>query len=148
MQKLIYPSAEFRIQRRAGKLVIFDPVRRKFVHLTPEEWIRQHLLYYFINTLKYPRSLIRSESGLTYNKLAKRSDVVVYDNSGHPFLLVECKASHVKLNQKSLDQLSVYNQVLKSPYLAVTNGVEQYIAQVDYHEKSYDWLKKFPPYPL
>ena len=147
MQKLLYPSAEFRIQRRSGKLQIFDPVRRKFVQLTPEEWIRQHILYFLIETLGYPRALIASESGLKYNKMSKRSDVVVYTNEGDAFLLVECKASHINISQNTMDQLSVYNQVLNARYLAVTNGLQHFIACVDYESRTYQWLEKFPEYP-
>jgi len=146
MQQLIYPSRDFRVRRKDDKLQIFDVVRKKFVHLTPEEWVRQHVLHYLIEELHYPGGLIRSESGLKYNRLSKRSDIVVYRNDATAFLLVECKASHVEITQKSVDQLSVYNQVLKSQYLAVTNGLLQYIAEVDYGAKSYRWLPEFPAY--
>ncbi len=144
MSDWIYPAGDFRIKKEGNRTLIFDVVRRKFVALTPEEWVRQHVIHYLIRYLRYPKALVRCESGLKFNKMNRRSDVVVYDRSGQVFLVVECKAATVKINQKTFDQLSVYNQYYHARYLMITNGLRQYIAEVDYPDKSYHFLEQIP----
>ena len=146
MYPLNFPSYDFKIDRISGTLKIFDIVRKKYVYLSPEEWVRQHALHYMIHDLDYPRSLIKIEAGLRYNKMLKRSDIVVYRTTGEVFLLMECKAPTVKINQKTLDQLSIYNEYYKATYLALTNGLNHILAIVDYDSKSYEMLDGFPPY--
>jgi hypothetical protein len=146
MYPLNFPSYEFKIDRIDDTLKIFDIVRKKYVYLSPEEWVRQHALHYMVRDLGYPRSLIRTEAGLKYNRMSKRSDIVVYKNTGEVFLLMECKAPTVVIDQKTFDQLSIYNQHYKAQYLAMTNGLEHMLAIVDYDSKTYEVLRSFPPY--
>ncbi|SNR97186.1 Type I restriction enzyme R protein N terminus (HSDR_N) [Belliella buryatensis] len=122
-EPLNFPKFEFKFQdEQDGKLSIFDPLRKKYLILTPEEWIRQHIIQVLIQKYDYPRSLFALERGLKYNRLQKRFDVLVYDRNGAPFLLVECKASDVKLTQKTVEQVCVYNKTIQAPYLGISNG--------------------------
>jgi len=146
MYPLNFPSYEFKIARIDEMLKIFDVVRKKYVHLSPEEWVRQHAVHYIIHDLGYPRSMIRTEAGLKFNRMTKRSDIVVYANTGDVFMLIECKAPTVKINQKVFDQLSTYNQFYHSKYLALTNGLEHKLAVINYELKSYEFLDGFPAY--
>ena len=114
MDNFIFPTFDYKTKRIHGKTSIFDLVRKKYIQLTPEEWVRQHLIQFLINQLNYPKSLIAVEDGHKVNKMAKRSDVVVYDRNGKIFMLIECKSAKVKLTQKSMDQASLYNQKYKA----------------------------------
>lgn len=147
MSEWIYPGIEPRIRRDGDKTFIFDIIRKKFVVLTPEEWVRQHIVHYLTRYLHYPRSLIRCETGLKYNQMSRRSDVVVYDRNGNVFLAVECKAATVKINQKTFDQLSVYNQHYHARYLVLTNGLHEFIAEVNYVKKTFLFLNHIPLFP-
>jgi hypothetical protein len=146
MNDLIFPSFEYQIATEVGKATIFDVIRKKKVALTPEEWVRQHLIHYMIEQLKYPKSLISVEDGLKFNKMQKRSDIVVYDRYGTVFMVAECKSFKVKLNQNSMDQLSAYNQRYKSKYLALTNGLKIFICHMDYQQKQSVFIRDFPAY--
>lgn len=146
MTELNLPSFEYQLQQHAGKSVIFDPIRKKYVVLTPEEWVRQHFVNYLIHHLRYPRSLIRIEGGLRYNQTARRTDVVVYQRSGTPFMVVECKAPSVPLAPNVFEQAAVYNQSLRATYLTVTNGREHYCCRMDYRAGTYTFLDGLPEY--
>jgi hypothetical protein len=146
MNELIFPPFEYRIKHINGKKSIFDIIRKKYIVLTPEEIVRQHLVHYLINIKKYPRSLISVEDGMKVNRMMKRSDVVVYDQSGAVFLAAECKSTRIKLNQKSMDQLSIYNQHYKASYLALTNGLDIYICKIDYATKKATFIDNFPDF--
>jgi len=146
IDKLIFPPFETRIKKIDGKTAIFDRIRKKYIVLTPEEWIRQHLIHFLINELKYPKSLISVEDGMNINKMQKRSDVVVYDRNGALFLVVECKSAKIKLTQKSMIQLSNYNQYYKAKFLVLTNGLQVIICKVDYINKSIEFLDQFPEF--
>lgn len=126
--------------------MIFDALRRKYVLLTPEEWVRQHFAHFLMQTHSYPKSLISIERGTTYNKLQKRTDLCVYDQLGQPYLLVECKAAHVPITQDVVKQVSVYNQVLRARYVVITNGLEHYCWEVDFESRQYKPLPGIPPY--
>ncbi len=123
---------------------IFDRFRRKYVALTPEEWVRQHFLNYLVNELGYPKSLVKVERGLTVNKMDKRTDIIVYDREARPFLLVECKSAQVHLTDKAFNQLSVYNKVIKARYLVITNGLKHYCCCMDYSSNSYRFQSQLP----
>lgn len=146
MSKLIFPPFEYKTKQIDGKTAIFDIIRKKYIIVTPEELVRQHLVHYLINQMKYPKSLISVEDGMKVNKMIKRSDLVVYNQSGHIFLAIECKSAKVKLTQKSMDQLSVYNQHYKASFLALTNGLDVYICKIDYDNKKIDFLDNFPKF--
>lgn len=126
MYKLNLPSPEFSLRKDQGKVWIFDIIRKKYVVLTPEEWVRQHFVHFLINDLSYPRSLFRIEGALTYNRLQKRSDILIRNRDGKPWMLVECKSPAIKLTQKAFNQIAVYNMTIGARFLAVTNGMVHY----------------------
>lgn len=131
-ETLNFPKFDFRLQEeKNGKLSIFDALRKRFLILTPEEWVRQHLIQVLIQKYAYPRSLFALEKGLKYNQMQKRFDILVHDRSGSPFLLIECKAPDVKLTQKTIEQVCVYNKTIKSPYLGVSNGKQHLFLKYD-----------------
>jgi hypothetical protein len=146
MVKLDLPGFDYQISKAEGKIWIFDIIRKKQVVLTPEEWVRQHIIHFFIDHLKYPRSLIKIESGLKYNQLQKRSDVIVYDREGNPWLLLECKAPDLKLNQSAVMQVAVYNNDVKAKYIAISNGMQHVCYEVKGKVSETELLKSFPEY--
>ena len=146
MQPLNLPPVPLKIQKQNGKTLILDVIRKKYVFLTPEEWVRQHLVHYLINELGYPKGLIRIESGVKYNERAKRSDVVVYDTNGAPNLLVECKAPSVKLTQAALDQVSVYNKSIQAKQIVVTNGLQHIAFEIDFETNQFVRLEGIKAY--
>lgn len=147
MVKLDLPGFDYQVSKAEGKIWIFDIIRKKRVVLTPEEWVRQHIIHFFINQLKYPKSLIKIESGLTYNRLQKRSDVVVCDREGKPWLLMECKSPELPLNQNVIMQAAVYNQNIRAKYIAVSNGMKHVCYEVKEDVSETRLLKSFPEYP-
>jgi len=146
MSDLIFPSFKYKSKKIDGKVAIFDIIRKKYIILTPEEWVRQHLVHFLINQMKYPKSLISVEDGMKVNKMAKRSDVVIFNRSGKIFLVVECKSAKVKITQKNMDQLSAYNQNYKADYLALTNGLEVIVCKMDYQNKRATFIHGFPEF--
>ena len=118
----------FRIREQEGKNEVFDLCRKVFIVLTPEEFVRQHLLYYLLQEKSYPISLIKTEQGLHVNETFKRSDIIVFDKEGKVLILCECKASKVKIDFKTLEQLMIYNQTLQARYFVLTNGVKTIVA--------------------
>lgn len=147
MRQLNLPDFDYKLQKSEGKVWIFDVIRKKFIVLTPEEWVRQHFINYLIIELQYPKALIRVEGGLTFNQLQKRSDIVVFDRNGKPWMIVECKSSTVDLSIQSLLQVSTYNASVKAGYIAITNGLKHYCAQVDWQQGKTEVLDSFPKFP-
>jgi predicted type IV restriction endonuclease len=141
------PTTDFQIKEVAGKLSIFDALRKKFLILTPEEWVRQHIIFYLVNHKGYPKALISLERGLKYNTLQKRFDLLVMDRSGQPFMLVECKAPEVKLTQLTVEQVSVYNKTIGAPYMVITNGKQHICMGMNNDEGKYCQLSSFPDFP-
>lgn len=144
MTPLNLPAIEPNLKKEEGRVWIFDVVRKKFVVLTPEEWVRQHFLQHLIQNLKYPKSLFRIESSLTYNKVQKRSDILVHDRAGKPWMLIECKSSSIKLTQKAFNQIAVYNMTVGATYLAVTNGMIHYCWKAPKPGEEPVFLDSFP----
>lgn len=141
------PTGPFDIQRREGRLVIRDDVRRRYVRLTPEEWVRQHLVRTLVETLGYPRGLLAVEKQVEAVGGPRRADLVVYGRGSagpRPLLIAECKAPSVALGQAVFDQVSRYNTVTLAPYLVVTNGREHYCWQVDLAARTYHFLDSIP----
>ncbi|MCF6351956.1 MAG: type I restriction enzyme HsdR N-terminal domain-containing protein [Cyclobacteriaceae bacterium] len=130
MQKLNLPNYNFKITRKVEGDFIFDIVRKKAILLTPEEWVRQHIINYLHLDLGYPKGLLKVESGVMYNTRHKRSDIVIYNNSGSPYMLVECKAPSVKINQSTVEQVAMYNRTLHAPIIILTNGLVHYTFRV------------------
>lgn len=146
MKTLNLPDYACKIEVKDGKNTIFDIIRKKYVVLTPEEWVRQHFVNYLIVHMEYPKTLISIEGGLQYNKMQKRSDIVVFNRKGVPFMLVECKAPEVKISQKIFEQAAMYNKTLKAHYMVVTNGMELYCCEMDHEKVSYQFVNELPVY--
>jgi len=146
MQKLNFPVYNFRFKNSENKVAIFDEIRKKFIILTPEEWVRQHVVQFLLQEKKYPKSHTNVEKLLTVNDLKKRYDVVVYNPDGSIAVLVECKAPEVKISQDTFDQIARYNLTLKANYLMVTNGLNHYFCQMDFENEKYLFLKELPDF--
>ncbi len=148
MLKLNFPTYSFRIKNSENKPFIVDPIRKKFVVLQPEEWVRQHCIQYLIQEKKYPKSLINVEKELKLNNLKKRYDIVIFKPGGNITLIVECKAPDVKIDQATFDQIARYNLSLNSDFLMVTNGLEHYFCRMDFNEKQYVFLRTIPDFQI
>ena len=136
MKKLNLPLFEFKIKKENKNNIIFDEIRKKWIVLTPEEWVRQNFIK-FILSKNYPKSLINCEKVFYINKVLKRYDIVVYDSSGDVDILVECKSHEIKINQVHFDQVMRYNLELKSKNIIVTNGISHFYFNYDEIEKAY-----------
>src|SRR3989337_293887 len=132
MQQLNLPIYSFKIKSEGEKKFIYDEIRKKFVSLTPEEWVRQNFIRYLIHEKQFPATLIVIEMAMKYNRMKKRGDVVVYDRAGKPVVIVECKAPDVKITQNAFDQVARYNMALKVKYLVATNGLTHYCCSMNY----------------
>ncbi len=148
MQRLSFPTYEFRFKNSKNKVHIFDEIRKKFILLQPEEWVRQHVIKYLIIEKKYPKSLINVEKELMVNGLRKRYDVVVYNSNGGIELIVECKAPTIIITQLTFDQIARYNLAMQGNFLMLTNGLNHYFCKMDYEKEKYIFLKEIPPYML
>lgn len=148
MQKLNLPSYKPQLKSKENKTLIFDKCRKKYVALTPEEWVRQHFINYLIEYKKYPFSLIAIEKELKLNNLKKRSDIIVFNKEGKPNIIVECKGPSIKINQSTFDQIARYNLEINAQYLIVTNGLEHYYSTINHKNKSYTFLKDIPNYNI
>lgn len=146
MDKLNLPEYNFKVQQNGNKKTIFDELRKKWVSLTPEEWVRQNFIQYLNQEKKYPKSLIAIEASIKVNKLEKRCDIVLYNNAGNPLIIVECKAVSVKISQETFNQIASYNMKLHVEYLLVTNGLTHYCCVMDYENNSYRFIKEIPEY--
>lgn len=146
MLKLNLPEFDYRLENRGGKLFIFDAIRKKFVHLSPEEWVRQHFLHLMIRHLGYPPALMRVESGLKYNDLRKRSDLLIYDSQLKPLVLVECKAPHVSVGDKTVEQIATYNKICQAPLIIMTNGMKTYAVQREKESETFEMIQEIPSY--
>jgi hypothetical protein len=147
MQKLNFPAYAFRFKNRENKSLIFDPIRKKFVVLTPEEWVRQHLLQFLLSEQNYPAAMMNVEKQISGHHLTKRYDLVVFDPDGSVFMLGECKAPSVPVTQVVFDQAAQYNYALNAPYLLVSNGLQHLVARIDTDNRRYDFLGGLPSYP-
>lgn len=125
---------------------IFDPLRGKYVALTPEEWVRQNFTAYLINNLSFPASLMGNEIALTLNGTSRRCDTVVFNRKGQPLVIIEYKAPSISVTQKTFDQIVRYNMVLKARYLIVSNGLTHYCCAIDYDKHNYRFLPDIPTY--
>jgi len=146
MQKLHFSEFAFRFKSSENKISIFDEIRKKFVVLTPEEWVRQHVVQFLLLEKHYPKSWINVEKELKLHQTTKRYDVVVYKPDGSIFLVVECKAPSVAIKQATFDQIARYNLSLQATYLMVTNGLNHYYCQLDYEAEKYHFLNELPDY--
>jgi len=146
MRVLNFPKYPFRFKNSENKPYIFDIIRKKFIVLQAEEWVRQHVIWYLIQEKKYPKSLINVEKQLRVNGLLKRYDLIVYKKDGGILLLVECKAPEVVISQNSFDQIARYNGSLHAEFLMLTNGLNHYFYTQDLSEEKYHFIKTIPEY--
>jgi len=146
VQELNFPKFKYRFKNTENKVSIFDVIRKKFIILQPEEWVRQHCVHYLINEKKIPKSLINIEKELTINGLKKRYDIVVFNTDGSIYVIVECKSYKIKIDQTTFDQIARYNLVLNATFLMVTNGLNHYYCEMDMEEERYAFLKDIPNY--
>ncbi|WP_179377244.1 type I restriction enzyme HsdR N-terminal domain-containing protein [Winogradskyella wichelsiae] len=146
MQELNFPKFEYRFKSTENKVSIFDVIRKKFIILQPEEWVRQHCVHYLINVKKYPKSLINVEKEMNLNGLKKRYDIVIFNPDGSIYLIVECKSYSIKIDQTTFDQIARYNLVLNATFLMVTNGLNHYYCEMDMKAEHYSFLMDIPDY--
>jgi hypothetical protein len=146
MDILNLPPYPFKTRVHDDKTEIFDIVRKKYVVLTPEEWVRQHFLHFLMQEKKVPATLIAVEKTIMVNRLSKRTDIVVYDRFTKPLVLVECKSPIVPISQEVFDQVVRYNIAIHAGYIVVTNGMEHYCCKMDYHSQTYAFIKDIPEY--
>lgn len=146
MQKLNLPSYSFKLKSKENKTLIFDKFRKKYVVLTPEEWVRQHVASFLLEEKKYPISLISIEKQFLVNNLKKRTDIIIFNASGNPEIMVECKAPTVKIKQETFDQIARYNLKIKANYLFVTNGLDHFYCQMDFENETYIFLQELPDF--
>lgn len=146
MIKLNLPNYKFNIKSNENKTLIFDKLRKKFLVLTPEEWVRQHFVSFLIEEKKYPISLIALEKQLVINNRTKRTDILIFNSLGNPYIIVECKAPSVKITQDAFDQIARYNLKLKADFLVVTNGLTHFFCKMDFENETYIFLKDIPIY--
>lgn len=143
--ELSLPAFEYRVRKQKGLPVIYDIIRKKYVALTPEEWVRQHIIHFLVGHKGYPQSLIAVEKEIDLYGLRRRFDLVCFDRKGEPFLIVECKAPAVELSQKVFDQVFGYNLVMSARYIAISNGVKHYCGCMNV-EKQFTFLDDFPAF--
>ena len=144
MQKLAFQSYSPVIKSSKNKRYIFDQIRKKFVVLTPEEWVRQHVVHYLLNDKKAPKSWINVEKQFTLAGLKKRFDVIVFSGDGSVQLLVECKAPNVTISQETFDQIARYNMNFNAQYMMITNGLNHYYCNFDYENQQYKFCEDLP----
>lgn len=147
MQHLNLPEYQFNIKKKGNDgLVILDTLRKRWIALTPEEWVRQNFVRYLIEDREFPAALMNNEISLTQNGIKRRCDTLVADRQGLPLVIVEYKAPTIEISQKTFDQIVRYNMVLRAQYLIVTNGMRHYCCKIDYENNSYAFLQEIPPY--
>jgi len=146
MRPLNLPTFDSKIKKTAEGLKIFDSLRRKYVALTPEEWVRQHFVHYLISEKKYPASLIANEASIKLHSLNKRCDTIIYSSALEPLMIIEYKEPNTAITQQVFDQIARYNITLKVRYLIVSNGVNHYCCRMDYEKMSFEYLEEIPDY--
>lgn len=146
MMQLNLPTYECRLREQNGRQQIFDVLRRRYVALTPEEWVRQHFVHYLIEHKGYPKGLLANEVDLRVGEKHLRCDTVLYDKALHPKIIVEYKAPEIAITQKVFNQITVYNMLLHVDYLIVSNGMQHYCCQMDYEQNRYTFLSDIPCY--
>lgn len=146
MYELNLPTFDFRLKKEKSVVFIFDVIRKKFVKLTPEEWVRQHVVHFLLEQKHYPASLMNVEVGMEIQTMRRRADIVCYESDGGVRLITECKAPEVKITQTVFEQIAQYNMCLKAKYLLVTNGLEHFVCEINAEQKTYTFLQDIPPY--
>ena len=146
MIQLNLPEYEINVVERDGKRMIFDFLRRKYVALTPEEWVRQHFTHFLVSQKGYPKTLLANEAQLQIGDKHLRCDTVLYNKEMQPLMIVEYKAPQIQLQQKTFDQIAAYNLLLHADFLVVSNGLQHYCCQMVYEQRTYRFLTEIPDY--
>ena len=144
MKRLNFPNYEFRLKKEGQKRFIFDLIRKKYVQLSSEEWVRQNCIRFLIEEKRINKYSIAIEKEIEFNGIKKRFDIVSYSSEGKINLLVECKAPNIEINQKTFDQILIYNKILKSKYLMVTNGINHYYCKINEDRNNIKFFDNFP----
>ena len=144
MERLNFPPSAVQLKNKENKPLVFDQIRKKWIRCTPEEWVRSHCINYLIHTLNYPASWIKVENEIKLYNTRKRFDVMVVNPNQGNLILVECKATSVKLDQQVFDQITQYNLEAKSQYMMLTNGLNHYFCTMDYTNQRYHFIKELP----
>jgi hypothetical protein len=144
--KLIFPEFEYKLTKKEGKLFIYDSIAKKYRALSPEEWVRQHCLNFLTNHLGYPATNIQIERAFKVNKLVRRTDIQVFNSLGELLIIIECKAPHIEINEVTFQQISQYQQKNVAKYLALTNGLENHIFEINATENQTNKINQFPAY--
>lgn len=140
------PDYPLNVKKNGNRLLVFDRLRKRFVALTPEEWVRQHFVEYLIQEKQFPSALMGNEVSLTQNGIKRRCDTLVADRQGKPLVIVEYKAPEIEITQQVFDQIVRYNMVLRARYLMVSNGMTHYCCHIDYDNNTYVFLTDIPRY--
>jgi hypothetical protein len=146
MHTLNLPKYSLKLKKEGDKHFIFDSIRKKYLVLTPEEWVRQNFVEFLIQEKGYPKSLIAIEMGIEVNGRKKRCDIVLYNNTGKPQIIVECKAPSIKISQDAFDQIARYNMTLETDILIVSNGLNHFVCKMNHQDQCYNFLKETPHY--
>lgn len=146
MQTLNLPKAALKIATKNGRQVVFDPLRRRYVALTPEEWVRQHFVQFLVQHKGYPAAVIGNEVAIELFGTRKRCDSVVYDQNATPLMIIEYKAPEVEITQRTFEQIGRYNIRLRVKWLVVSNGLQHYCCRVDYENNRFEYLPDIPEY--
>ena len=146
MIRLNLPEYEINVVEKDGKRMIFDFLRRKYVALTPEEWVRQHFTHFLVSQKGYPKTLLANEAQLQIGDKHLRCDTVLYNKEMQPLMIVEYKAPQIQLQQKTFDQIAAYNLLLHADFLVVSNGLQHYCCQMVYEQRTYRFLTEIPDY--
>ncbi len=141
---LSFPQAELKLTRKEGQVFVWCIIRKKSLVLTPEEWVRQHLIHFLIQEKQIPIGLIAAEMAIEINQLSRRCDVVVFGTDGKPRLIVECKAPEINLTEKTFNQIAQYNAALNVDFLMVTNGLQHIVCQIDRENTQLNYLEELP----
>lgn len=148
MLQLNLPQYNFRIKKENEKYFIFDSQRKRFVSLTPEEWVRQHFIRFLIETKNFPAAYLAVEKQLNINGMKKRCDAILYNENAAPVMIIEFKAPNVAISQQTFDQVAVYNAKLKVDYFIISNGIEHYCCKVNTENSSYEFFPEIPDFPF
>lgn len=146
MTRLNLPPFEIKLRGTKAQPQIFDILRKKYIALTPEEWVRQHFVHFLVEYKGYPAALMANEIQLKVGEKTLRADSVLYSRELKPKMIIEYKAPHIPITQKVFDQISIYNMLLHVDYLVVSNGLQHYICKMDYNDKKYLFLEDIPDY--
>ena len=146
LPQLNLPIVALKTKLVEGTTQVFDQVRKKYLLLTPEEWVRQHFIHYLNQEKNYPLGLMGVEKMIKYNGMQTRADIILYTTDGKPNMIVECKAPNVKITQDAFNQIAKYNFKLKVRYLVLTNGIQHFCCQMDYETNGIKFLEEIPSY--